>query len=68
MKDVTDMDGPARCTSFTLKREEHLKRMAIIVTLIMEAASASETQINFYQSTRRNNPEDGHHHTRRVRT
>jgi hypothetical protein len=26
----------------------------------MEAASASETSVNFYQTPRRNNPEDSH--------
>jgi hypothetical protein len=26
----------------------------------MEAASTSETSVNFYQTTRRNNPEDSH--------
>jgi hypothetical protein len=31
----------------------------------MEAASTSETSVNFYQTTRRNNPEDSHLHTRR---
>jgi hypothetical protein len=31
---------------------------------MMEAASTSET-MNFYQTTRRNNPEDSHLHTRR---
>jgi hypothetical protein len=31
----------------------------------MEAASASETSVNFYQTTRRNNPEDNHLHLRR---
>jgi hypothetical protein len=31
----------------------------------MEAASASETSVNFYQTTRRNNPEDGHLYIRR---
>jgi hypothetical protein len=30
------------------------------VSLIMEAASTSETPVNFYQTTRRNNPEDSH--------
>jgi hypothetical protein len=29
----------------------------------MEAASTPETSINFYQTTRRNNPEDSHLHT-----
>jgi hypothetical protein len=31
---------------------------------MMEAANTSETPVNFYQTTRRNNPEDGHLHTR----
>jgi hypothetical protein len=32
---------------------------------MMEAASTSATSVNFYQTTRRNNPEDSHLHTRR---
>jgi hypothetical protein len=32
---------------------------------MVEAASTSETSVNFYQTTRRNNPEDSHIHTRR---
>jgi hypothetical protein len=36
-----------------------------MIALMMEAASTSETLINFYQTTRRNNPEDSHLHTRR---
>jgi hypothetical protein len=38
---------------------------ASIITLMMEAASTSETSVNFYQTTQRNNPEDSHLHTRR---
>jgi hypothetical protein len=30
--------------------------------LMMEAASASETLVNFYQTTRHNNPEESHLH------
>jgi hypothetical protein len=30
---------------------------------MMEAASTSETSVNFFQTTRRNNPEDSHLHT-----
>jgi hypothetical protein len=30
--------------------------------LMMEAASTSEMSVNFYQTTRRNNPEDSHLH------
>jgi hypothetical protein len=32
-----------------------------VIALIMEAASTSETLVNFYQTTRCNNPEDSHH-------
>jgi hypothetical protein len=39
--------------------------VAPIIALMMEAASTSETSVNFYQTTRRNNPEDSHLHTRR---
>jgi hypothetical protein len=31
--------------------------------LMMEAANTSETLVNFYQTTQRNNPEDSHLHT-----
>jgi hypothetical protein len=33
--------------------------------LMTEAANTSETSVNFYQTTRRNNPEDSHLHIRR---
>jgi hypothetical protein len=29
-----------------------------MIALMMEAASISETSVNFYHNTRRNNPED----------
>jgi hypothetical protein len=32
---------------------------------MMEAAITSETLVNLYQSTQRNNPQDSHLHTRR---
>jgi hypothetical protein len=35
-----------------------------IIALTMEATSTSETSVNFYQTTRRNNPEDSQLHTR----
>jgi hypothetical protein len=34
----------------------------------MEAAGTSETSVNFYQTTRRKNPEDSQLYTRRLRT
>jgi hypothetical protein len=33
--------------------------------LMMEAGGTSKTSVNFYQITRRNNPEDSHLHARR---
>jgi hypothetical protein len=36
-----------------------------IVALMMEAASTSETSVNFYHTTRSNIPEDSHLHIRR---
>jgi hypothetical protein len=38
---------------------------ASIITLMMEAAVTSEKSVNFYQTTRHNNPEDSHLHIRR---
>jgi hypothetical protein len=35
------------------------------IALMMEAASTSETSVNFYQTTWRNNPEHSHLHFRR---
>jgi hypothetical protein len=34
--------------------------VAIIIAMMMEAARTSETLVNFYQTTRRYNPEDSH--------
>jgi hypothetical protein len=39
-------------------------KMAIIA-LMMEAVQTSETLVNLFQSTRRYNPEDSHHHCHR---
>jgi hypothetical protein len=36
-----------------------------LITQMMEAASTSETSVNLYQTTRRNNAEDSRLHTRR---
>jgi hypothetical protein len=37
---------------------------AALLTLMIEAASISETSVNFYRTTEHNNPEDSHIHTR----
>jgi hypothetical protein len=34
--------------------------MRLLIALMMEAARTSETLVNFYQTTRRYNPEDSH--------
>jgi hypothetical protein len=39
--------------------------MERFIALLMEAARTSETLVNFYQTTRRYNPEDSHLHTNR---
>jgi hypothetical protein len=39
-------------------------RRVLLIALIMQAASTSETSVNVYHTTRRNNPEDSHLHTR----
>jgi hypothetical protein len=35
-----------------------------LIALMVAAASTSETSVNFYQTIRRNNPEDSHFRTR----
>jgi hypothetical protein len=37
----------------------------LLIVLMMEAVSTSETSVNFYQTTRRNIPEDSFHIRRR---
>jgi hypothetical protein len=37
----------------------------LLIALMMEAASTSQTSVNFYHTTRRSNPEDSRLHTRR---
>jgi hypothetical protein len=46
-------------------RYRNKESRGLLIALMMEAVSASETSVNFYQTTRRNNPEDSHLHTRR---
>jgi hypothetical protein len=51
----------------TSKETIWLLKMAVFwaIALMMEAARASETLVNFYQTTRFYNPEDSHPHTHR---
>jgi hypothetical protein len=41
------------------------RSLPTFIALMLEAASTSETSVNFYQTTRRYNPEDSNLHTRR---
>jgi hypothetical protein len=34
--------------------------LAVLIVKMMKAVSTSETSVNFYQSIRRNNPEESH--------
>jgi hypothetical protein len=50
-------------TPCSLVEASEVHAASIIIVLMMEAASISETMVNFYQTTRRYNPEDSHLHT-----
>jgi hypothetical protein len=41
------------------------RRSEVLAASIIRAMSTSETSVNFYQTTRRNNPEDSHFRTLR---
>jgi hypothetical protein len=43
-----------------------IKKNNSLIALVMEAARSSETLVNFYQTTRRYNPEDSHLNCRQV--
>jgi hypothetical protein len=47
---------------------EELTASIIKVMSVMDAVSSPETSVNFYQTTRSNNPEVSHLHTRRRET
>jgi hypothetical protein len=48
----------ALATGFYISYRFHAR--GLLIALMMEAAMTSETLVNFYQITRRNNPEDSH--------
>jgi hypothetical protein len=48
----------AYCLHHTLKKK--VNTSASIIALMMEAVNTSETSVYFYQTIRRNNPEDSH--------
>jgi hypothetical protein len=71
------MDVFIRLTGFQIFQQNHgnktilqedvskmLVAFIIKIALMTEAANTSETSVNFYQTTRRNNPEDNRLHTR----
>jgi hypothetical protein len=47
-----------------VKVYQRFRGIATSIALMTEAASTSETPVNFYQTTRRYNPEDRHLHSR----
>jgi hypothetical protein len=44
-------------------RNKGHKKMSLLIVLMMEPASTSETSVNFCQTTRRSNAENSHLHT-----
>jgi hypothetical protein len=45
-------------------QEQKKIRIFMAIALMMEAVSTSETSVSYYQTTRRNIPEDNHLHIR----
>jgi hypothetical protein len=46
----------------TVTHEKKYTQVTPATDLMMKTASTSETLVNFYQTTRHNNPEDSHIH------
>jgi hypothetical protein len=57
-EDVFWVVAPCSLVEFTDVSE--VLAASIIRAIMMEAVSTSQTSVNFYQTTRRNNPEDSH--------
>jgi hypothetical protein len=55
----------AVCSLVEVKQHFRGVTASIIRALLREAVKTSKTSVNFYQTTRRNIPEDSHLHTRR---
>jgi hypothetical protein len=56
---------PSRKPIWEVNTNMHVREIVLVkaIALMMAAVSTSETSINFYQTTRRNVPEDSHLHT-----
>jgi hypothetical protein len=50
---------------FCLHHQGDHRSEYVIIAVMIEATSTSETKVNFYQTTRCYNPEDSHLHTHR---
>jgi hypothetical protein len=55
---VDTISDPFKKKAITSRFTEFNRRT---IALLMEAANTCETSVDFYQTTRRNNPEDNHH-------
>jgi hypothetical protein len=55
----------AQCSLVEIDHVSEALTAFVIIDLMTEALSISETSVNFYQTTWRNNPKDSHLHTRR---
>jgi hypothetical protein len=50
----------APCSLLEVNDVSEVLAASIIIALMTEAANTSQMSVNFYQTTRRNNPEDSH--------
>jgi hypothetical protein len=59
--------SPVKQTLHSVRLPQHLTDFTskTAIALMMEAVNNPETSVNFYQTTRRNNPEDSYRYTRR---
>jgi hypothetical protein len=62
---MTVFSDVAPCTWYNITDVSEVLATSIIIAMVMESASTSETSVNFYRTTRRNIPQDSHLHTRR---
>jgi hypothetical protein len=64
-KKMTVFWDVVHCSVVEIVRASEVLTASIIRELMMEAVSVSETSVSFYETARRNIPEDSHHPSKR---
>jgi hypothetical protein len=60
-----ELKNACKYLRFEVLTAANMKMAVLPCSLVVSAAaSTSETSVGFYQATRRNNPEDSHHHAK----